>query len=220
MKHGPLPELEVIVLAAGMGARMRSSRPKVLHRLAGKSLIRHVVDTVNKLQPGRLHVVISKDGDEIRTELEDYDNINFVVQTQRLGTGHAVQQALTHCRDSARLISLYGDVPLISEETLRKISNPQGLTLLSIVLEDPQGYGRIIRNAEGVIQGVVEEGDANTSEKAIKEINSGIMSADKGVFEKLRGEIKQLREEIQKRKDEIKRISDEIERLCLATPGD
>lgn len=185
MKHRPLPELEVIILAAGLGTRMRSSRPKVLHKLAGKSLIKHVVDTVSKLRPGRLHLVISKEGDEIRTELREYDNINFVVQAERLGTGHAVQQALAHCQENAKLIFLYGDVPLISEETLRKISNSRGLTLLSIVLENPEGYGRVIRNAEGVIQGIVEDGDANTSEKAIKEINSGIMSADKVVLEKL-----------------------------------
>ena len=175
--------LNVVILAAGQGTRMRSAQAKVLHKIAGKPLLSHVIDVARELSPKKIMVVYGHDGDAVRSSL-DSEDLEWVIQEQQLGTGHAVKQALPGVEPGADILVLYGDVPLITTTTLRKlIESKQGkdLSLLTAELQDPTGYGRIIRNANNEIVGIVEEKDAGPEEKNIREINSGIMffSAEK-----------------------------------------
>lgn len=167
----PMP-LNVIILAAGHGTRMRSHTPKVLQILAGKPLLEHVINTSMALEPEDIIVVY---GESIQHQLKDYA-LRWVEQRDRLGTAHAVSQALDHLHANRALI-LYGDVPLISEKTLLNLlsTSEDDIGLVTAEVEDPTGLGRIIRNESGEVQRIVEERDASTSEKAIKEINTGIM---------------------------------------------
>ncbi len=168
--------LNVVVLAAGMGKRMNSRIPKVLHQLAGKSLLGHVLDAARKLSPSRICVVYGHGGDAVPRALSAPD-IAFALQEPQLGTGHAVQQALPHLDTSAPTLVLYGDVPLVRSETLSALIEASGsaMGVLTVTLDDPTGYGRILRGAEGSITGIVEEKDASTSQKSIREVNTGIM---------------------------------------------
>jgi bifunctional UDP-N-acetylglucosamine pyrophosphorylase / glucosamine-1-phosphate N-acetyltransferase len=170
--------LNVVVLAAGMGKRMHSRLPKVLHRIAGKPLLAHVLNAARALQPapGRLCVVYGHGGDMVREALQASD-LSFARQEPQLGTGHAVQQALPHLDESARTLVLYGDVPLVRTETLAALiaASGDGLGVLTVVLDDPGGYGRIVRDAAGRVTAIVEEKDASPNDKAIREINTGIM---------------------------------------------
>lgn len=169
--------LDVVILAAGQGTRMRSARPKVLHELAGRPLIDHVIATASSLEDARLHVVIGHGGEQVREALADAE-VNFVVQAEQKGTGHAVVQALEGLGDGKVLI-LYADVPLIRRDTLAALLERVGeqcMGLLTVELNEPVGYGRIKRDADGEAVAIVEHKDASAEERAIGECNTGIMA--------------------------------------------
>lgn len=169
--------LDVVILAAGQGTRMRSRKPKVLHTLAGKPMVRHVIDTASGLGADRLHLVIGHGGDAMRQTLGD-SGVHFAVQQEQLGTGHAVAQTLDQLGHDKVLV-LYGDVPLIRRETLSALLeqvDEDHMGLLSVTLEDPKGYGRILRNPDGQVTAIVEHKDASEAERAVKECNTGIMA--------------------------------------------
>ncbi|MGP0014193.1 MULTISPECIES: bifunctional UDP-N-acetylglucosamine diphosphorylase/glucosamine-1-phosphate N-acetyltransferase GlmU [Pseudomonas] len=169
--------LEIVILAAGQGTRMRSSLPKVLHPVAGNSMLGHVIHSARQLDPQRIHVVIGHGAELVRERLAA-DDLNFVLQDQQLGTGHAVAQAVPFISADTVLI-LYGDVPLIEVETLRRLllqSGPEQLGLLTVELANPTGYGRIVRDAAGKVAAIVEQKDASAAELAITEGNTGILA--------------------------------------------
>ncbi|WP_018927328.1 bifunctional UDP-N-acetylglucosamine diphosphorylase/glucosamine-1-phosphate N-acetyltransferase GlmU [Pseudomonas umsongensis] len=169
--------LEIVILAAGQGTRMRSALPKVLHPIAGNSMLGHVIHSARQLDPQRIHVVIGHGAEAVRERLAA-DDLNFVLQDQQLGTGHAVAQAVPFIESDTVLI-LYGDVPLIEVETLQRLlkqAAPQQLGLLTVELDDPTGYGRIVRDAAGKVTAIVEQKDANAVERAITEGNTGILA--------------------------------------------
>lgn len=169
--------VDVVILAAGQGTRMRSALPKVLHPVAGKPMLGHVLDTARTLNPNSIQVVIGHGAEQVKQTLQGED-MAFVLQAEQLGTGHAVAQAIDGLSAEKTLI-LYGDVPLIQPQTLERllerVSDTQ-LGLLTVELADPTGYGRIIRNAQGVVQAIVEQKDANDAQKAITEGNTGILA--------------------------------------------
>jgi len=171
--------LDVVVLAAGKGTRMNSDLPKVLHRLAGKPLLSHVLDTARQLGPGNMIVVYGHGGEAVPQACAAPD-LGWVEQAQQLGTGHAVQTAMPKLSSNAEVILvLYGDVPLIRHETLRELvsrASSGEVALLTQELANPYGYGRIVRSQDGAVIGIVEEKDADESQKAIHEINTGIMA--------------------------------------------
>jgi len=172
-----MSQLNIVILAAGKGTRMYSDRPKVLHALAGKPLVQHVLDCAMSLQPRQVCVVYGHGGEAVPQALANY-GAQFVIQEPQLGTGHAVQQALPHLADDSRTLILYGDVPLIQHSTLHQMQQAgEGLVLLTVHLDNPTGYGRIVRNAEGDVQRIVEQKDASPEELAIQEVNTGIMLA-------------------------------------------
>jgi len=171
-------KLEVIILAAGQGTRMKSSLPKVLHLLAGRPLLEHVIATALSLQPHSVHVVIGHGAEQVRDQLADFP-VNWVIQHEQLGTGHGVLQAVPAlCADSTVLV-LYGDVPLVGRETLVELvaQAATGPALLTARVADPSGYGRILRNAAGALVGVVEHKDASEQQRQITEINTGLLAA-------------------------------------------
>ncbi len=169
--------LDIVILAAGQGTRMRSALPKVLHAIAGKSMLGHVIDTARLLQPKSIHVVIGHGADKVREQLAA-DDLRFVLQAEQLGTGHAVAQALPQL-SAENVLILYGDVPLIEVATLQrllqKVSREQ-LGLLTVELADPTGYGRIVRDQAGQVQAIVEHKDASAAQRAIAEGNTGILA--------------------------------------------
>lgn len=169
--------MNIVILAAGQGKRMYSKLPKVLHPLAGKALAQHVIDTARGLQPQKLVVVYGHGGDVVRQTLSAPD-IHWAEQAQQLGTGHAVAQALPQLTESDVTLVLYGDVPLTQAETLKRLllAAKDGLAILTVNLADPSGYGRIVRNAAGAVQCIVEEKDASAEQKQICEVNTGIMA--------------------------------------------
>ncbi|MBR9872560.1 MAG: UDP-N-acetylglucosamine diphosphorylase/glucosamine-1-phosphate N-acetyltransferase [Gammaproteobacteria bacterium] len=170
--------LHVVILAAGQGSRMKSALPKVLHPVAGKAMLHHVVDTAKQLGAEKIHTVIGHGADQVRASLQD-DSVNWVLQTEQLGTGHAVAQALPDLPDNARVLVLYGDVPLTGKDTLQGMVeqlDEERLALLTVDLDNPQGYGRIVRSAEGQVQAIVEQKDATAEQQAIKEVNTGILA--------------------------------------------
>jgi bifunctional UDP-N-acetylglucosamine pyrophosphorylase/glucosamine-1-phosphate N-acetyltransferase len=174
-----MPPLHVIVLAAGKGKRMRSDLPKVLHRLAGRPLLAHVVDTVRALGAAAIHIVHGHEGDQVRACLDD-PTLRWVEQPEQLGTGHAVMQAMPGIPDDATVLILCGDVPLVSLETLRSVTGPAAndkVGLVTAVLGDPGGLGRILRDEAGSVTGIVEDKDADDEQRAVKEINTGIIAA-------------------------------------------
>ncbi len=169
--------LDIVILAAGQGTRMRSALPKVLHPVAGKSMLGHVIDTARQLQPHSIQVVIGHGAEAVRERLGASD-LNFVLQAEQLGTGHAVAQALP-ALSAERVLILYGDVPLIAAETLQRLLalvSDQQLGLLTVQLADPTGYGRIVRGADGQVEAIVEHKDANAAQRAISEGNTGILA--------------------------------------------
>ena len=169
--------LDVVILAAGQGTRMRSTLPKVLHRLAGKPMVRHVIDTATGLRAERTHVVIGHGAERVREALSDC-KVRYALQAEQKGTGHAVAQALDGLGEGKVLV-LYGDVPLIRRETLTTLLesiDDQHLGILTVTLEDPTGYGRILRNAQGEAVAIVEHKDASESERSVNECNTGIMA--------------------------------------------
>lgn len=178
--------LNVVILAAGQGKRMFSRLPKVLHLLAGKPLLQHVIDTARQLAPQRLVIVYGHGGDAVPNTLCAFGakEIRWALQAEQLGTGHALMQALPHLDAALPTLVLYGDVPLAQKATLQDLiqQTDSGLGLLTVHLPDPQGYGRIVRDAAGEISGIVEEKDATPEERRIKEINTGIMFLPPGVL--------------------------------------
>jgi bifunctional UDP-N-acetylglucosamine pyrophosphorylase / glucosamine-1-phosphate N-acetyltransferase len=171
--------LSVVILAAGEGKRMKSALPKVLQPLAGTPLLKRVIDTAASLAPAAIYVVYGHGGEQVRAALGP-EPVTWVEQRERRGTGHAVQQALPHIPDDHRVLVLYGDVPLIRAQTLEELLTLAGakdVGLLTVKLDDPQGYGRIVRNARGSVQRIVEQKDAKGRELAIREGNSGVLTA-------------------------------------------
>ncbi|MEA2119132.1 bifunctional UDP-N-acetylglucosamine diphosphorylase/glucosamine-1-phosphate N-acetyltransferase GlmU [Halovibrio sp. HP20-50] len=172
-----MQELDIVILAAGKGTRMRSQTPKVLHTLAGKPMVQHVLDTASGLQPDRTHVVIGHGAEQMRAALVD-NSVQFAVQAEQKGTGHAVAQTLEQL-GSGKVLILYGDVPLLKRESLSELLahvDEQHMGLLTVTLADPTGYGRIVRNDAGDAVAIVEQKDASSAELAITECNTGIMA--------------------------------------------
>ena len=179
MPAQPGQPLSIVILAAGQGKRMKSDLPKVLQPLAGKPLLRHVIDTACTLQPVSLHVVYGHGGDVVRGALADAPVSSWCLQAEQLGTGHAVQQALPALHDGELALILYGDVPLVSADTLRSLvalAGPKTMSLLTVMLEDPTGYGRIVRDVRGKVRRIVEQKDATARERKIREGNTGVMA--------------------------------------------
>jgi bifunctional UDP-N-acetylglucosamine pyrophosphorylase / glucosamine-1-phosphate N-acetyltransferase len=177
--------LSIIILAAGQGTRMYSESPKVLHKLAGKSLLEHVHHTASMLETRGIHVIYGYGGDRVIEELSHLD-VEWVEQTEQLGTGHAVKQALPNIPDKDLVLVLYGDVPLITSETLTSLvaaaenseTVESNFSLLTCFVDDPHGYGRIIRIDNNDVSRIVEDKDASNDEKKICEINTGMMVAN------------------------------------------
>jgi len=170
--------MNIVILAAGMGKRMQSALPKVLHPLAGKSLLGHVIDTARTLTPSGLCVIYGHGGEAVPTAFAG-DGLTFAKQEPQLGTGHAVMQALPYLDDAVPTLILYGDVPLTRTASLQRLVDSAGsdkLGILTITMDDPTGYGRIVRE-DGKIVRIVEQKDASAGEKAIREINTGIIVA-------------------------------------------
>ncbi|CAM3894227.1 bifunctional UDP-N-acetylglucosamine diphosphorylase/glucosamine-1-phosphate N-acetyltransferase GlmU [Vibrio aquimaris] len=171
-------KFSAVILAAGKGTRMYSNKPKVLHTLAGKPMVKHVIDTCKGIGAQNVHLVYGHGGDQMQTVLSK-ESVNWVLQAEQLGTGHAVDQASPQFEDDEKVLILYGDVPLISEETLASLLDAQptgGIALLTVVLDNPTGYGRIVRK-NGPVVAIVEQKDATEEQKLIKEINTGVMVA-------------------------------------------
>ncbi len=174
-------KFSAVILAAGKGTRMYSNKPKVLHTLAGKPMAKHVIDTCSDLGAQNIHLVYGHGGDQMQAELAN-EPVNWVLQAEQLGTGHAVDQASAKFEDDEKILVLYGDVPLISEETIESLLDAQptgGIALLTVVLDNPTGYGRIVRK-NGPVVAIVEQKDATEEQKLIKEINTGVMVATGG----------------------------------------
>jgi bifunctional UDP-N-acetylglucosamine pyrophosphorylase/glucosamine-1-phosphate N-acetyltransferase len=170
--------LSIVILAAGQGKRMKSDLPKVLQPLAGRPLLTHVIDCARTLDARAMHVVYGHGGEQVRAMLSRQP-VSCVLQAEQLGTGHAVMQAMPAIPDDHLVLVLYGDVPLIRTETLRQLiaqAGEKSIALLSVVLEDPAGYGRIVRDTAGNVVRIVEQKDANRKELAIREVNTGLMA--------------------------------------------
>jgi bifunctional UDP-N-acetylglucosamine pyrophosphorylase/glucosamine-1-phosphate N-acetyltransferase len=171
--------LQVVVLAAGQGKRMHSDLPKVLHPLAGRPLLSHVIGTAQRLAPHRICVVVGHGADAVRTRFAEAP-VAWALQERQLGTGHAVVQALPHLEPGGTVLIHYGDVPLIASGTLRPLVDCAAaghLALLTQELDDPKGYGRIVRDGSGRVARIVEEKDASEAERAVREVNTGILAA-------------------------------------------
>jgi bifunctional UDP-N-acetylglucosamine pyrophosphorylase/glucosamine-1-phosphate N-acetyltransferase len=170
--------LEVIILAAGHGSRMHSSTAKVLHPLGGQPLVCHVLETARELGAGRIHVVVGHDAEAVTAALAAPD-VQCHLQAQQLGTGHAVRQVIGACDAASSVLVLFGDVPLIHRDSLRRVVSAagSGMAMLAANLPDPAGYGRVLRDAQGNFQGVVEDADASPAQKRLSEINTGVLSA-------------------------------------------
>ena len=181
--------LSVIILAAGKGTRMQSAKPKVLQTLAGKSLLAHVLDTCHQLTVNETIIVHGFGGEQVKSEINNQysqSSITWVAQTEQLGTGHAVKVTLTDLPTEGQSLILYGDVPLVSGQTLAalKTANTSGMSMLTLTVDNPFGLGRIKRDQAGNIQAIVEQKDASTEEQSIREINSGIYCVDNALLHK------------------------------------
>jgi bifunctional UDP-N-acetylglucosamine pyrophosphorylase/glucosamine-1-phosphate N-acetyltransferase len=178
-----MKDVSVIILAAGKGVRMKSDLPKAAHRVCGKEMINHVVDNTKEMGASRIIVVVGYKAEVVRSVLDK--NIDTVYQERQLGTGHAVMQAVPLIPENSRqVLVLYGDTPLVRPETLKELINCHregnyGLTVLTVEMDNPEGYGRIIRNNDGSIAGIVEHRDASSTQRKIREINSGIYCFDR-----------------------------------------
>lgn len=170
--------IKTIILAAGQGTRMRSNLPKVLHEIANRPLLEHVYDTSRLLPDNKVYVIYGHGGERVKQRLNHFDAV-WIEQKQQLGTGHAVQQAIHHVEDPDTVLILYGDVPLLKADTLKTLLadvSEQSLALLTVVLADPTGYGRIIRNTDNQVTCIVEQKDASPEQLAVNEGNTGILA--------------------------------------------
>ena len=179
--------LSVIILAAGKGTRMQSAKPKVLQTLAGKSLLGHVLDTCHQLTVSETIIVHGFGGDQVKSEITNQyaqSSFTWVAQTEQLGTGHAVKVTLSDLPKDGQSLILYGDVPLVSCQTLTalKAANAEGMSMLTLTVDNPFGLGRIKRDQAGNIEAIVEQKDASTDEQQIQEINSGIYCVDNALL--------------------------------------
>jgi len=170
-------DISVVILAAGQGTRMRSKLPKVLQSLAGRPLLEHVIATAESLEPKKICVVYGHGGE---TVLEHFEGraIEWVLQEPQLGTGHAVQQAVPHLSDDEVVVIIYGDVPLVESDTIKKLAQAatDGPAILTVIEEDPSGYGRIVRDPVGAVSAIVEHKDADDEQLRIKEVNTGLLA--------------------------------------------
>jgi bifunctional UDP-N-acetylglucosamine pyrophosphorylase / glucosamine-1-phosphate N-acetyltransferase len=171
--------LHVVILAAGEGKRMKSSLPKVLQKIAGRPMLWHVVAAARELEPAGIHIVYGHRGDQVRAAFADQADLQWAEQREQLGTGHAVRQAMDAVPDGAQVLVLYGDVPLLRAQTLRRLVAVEGrLAVLAAELEDPTGYGRIVRDPEGHVGAIVEHKDADEEQRRIGLVNTGILAAE------------------------------------------
>ncbi|MDG2943333.1 bifunctional UDP-N-acetylglucosamine diphosphorylase/glucosamine-1-phosphate N-acetyltransferase GlmU [Exercitatus varius] len=180
-----MSKLSVVILAAGKGTRMYSDLPKVLHKVAGKPMVKHVIDTAKQLSADQIHLIYGHGADLLKERLAD-EPVNWVFQAEQLGTGHAMQQAAPFFKDDENIVMLYGDAPLITKETLERLvaAKPEnGIALLTVELENPTGYGRIIRE-NGSVVAIVEQKDASPEQLKITEVNTGVMVSDGASFKK------------------------------------
>src|SRR5512135_1420957 len=188
----PMP-LSVVILAAGQGKRMKSDLPKVLQPLAGRPLLKHVIDTARELGADGIHVVYGHGGERVR-EILAAEQVTWALQAEQHGTGHALQQAMPGVPDDHLVLVLYGDVPLVQVATLRRLveaaAGGEALAILSVRMQDPTGYGRIIRDRAGNVARIVEHKDANQKERAVDEVNTGLMA---GSAKRMREWLGQLR---------------------------
>jgi bifunctional UDP-N-acetylglucosamine pyrophosphorylase / glucosamine-1-phosphate N-acetyltransferase len=171
--------LAVVILAAGQGRRMHSDLPKVLQPLAGQPLLQYVVATARALDPASIHIVYGHGGEQVRESLPN-EPVSWVRQTEQLGTGHALLQVAPALGGDARVLVLYGDVPLLQASTLRQLlelAHADAVALLTVMLDDPSGYGRIVRDSRGRVRRIVEEPDLRERELAIRECNTGVLAA-------------------------------------------
>jgi len=178
--------LSVVILAAGQGKRMKSGWPKVLQPLAGRALLKHVIDTARELSPDAIHVVYGHGAEQVQAAFKS-EALSWVLQERQLGTGHAVLQALPAIPDAHTVLVLYGDVPLIRRDTLEellKLADSKTLAVLTVMLSDPSGYGRILRDARGRIRKIVEHKDASPQELRVREANTGIIAAPAKLLKK------------------------------------
>lgn len=170
--------LEVVILAAGKGTRMRSKLPKVLHPLAGKPMVQRAIEAAADTGAEKIHVVIGHGADDVKARI-DHPMVSWALQAEQKGTGHAVAQAMPAVADDATVLVTYGDVPLVASETLRRVvdaCDDNTLVLLTAILDDPTGYGRIVRNEAGEVQAIVEQKDASEEQLTIQEVNTGMLA--------------------------------------------
>ncbi|HGO5822687.1 TPA: bifunctional UDP-N-acetylglucosamine diphosphorylase/glucosamine-1-phosphate N-acetyltransferase GlmU [Mannheimia haemolytica] len=180
-----MTQLSAVILAAGKGTRMYSDLPKVLHPVAGKPMVKHVIDTAKQLDAQQIHLIYGHGADLLKARLSE-EPVNWVFQAEQLGTGHAMQQAAPFFADEENIVMLYGDAPLITKATLERLiaAKPEnGIALLTVELENPTGYGRIIRE-NGSVVAIVEQKDANETQLKVKEVNTGVMVASGASFKK------------------------------------
>jgi len=171
--------LEITILAAGVGSRMRSNKPKVLQTLSGRTILEYLLAAADSLKPNAIHLVVGHGAQMVRSAVAHRSDINVVVQSERRGTGHAMQQVAPHLQDKSRILMLLGDCPLIQPATLKALCGAAAdLAVLTVEMDDPFGYGRIVRAPSGEITAIVEEKDASDADKQIREINTGVMAAD------------------------------------------
>ena len=180
--------IDFIILAAGKGTRMGGDSPKVLANLAGKPMLQHLIDTVNDLPKSKTSVIVGYKAKEVEDQITSSKKINFVNQKKQLGTAHAVKQALPYIRKNSISVILYGDAPLVTKATLKRLINTASkgnLSLLTFIKEDPTGYGRIVRASRSSIKKITEHKDATAQEREIKEVNSGIMAIRSDLLKEL-----------------------------------
>lgn len=170
--------LDIVILAAGQGSRMKSALPKVLHKIGGKPMVQHVIDNASAMGDNQIHVVIGHGAEKVEAELSG-QGVEFALQAEQLGTGHAVAQAMPNVSDEGVVLVLYGDVPLTQTATMAelvKIAEQGEFGLLTVKLEDPTGYGRIVRGETGDVVAIVEHKDATSEQREIREVNTGILA--------------------------------------------
>jgi bifunctional UDP-N-acetylglucosamine pyrophosphorylase/glucosamine-1-phosphate N-acetyltransferase len=188
-------DIQTIILAAGKGSRMKSDLPKVLHQLAGKPLVQHVIDNCQSLGAKQCHLVVGHGSELVKKTIHsNHLTLSFAEQTEQLGTGHAVKMALENLPDDSPTLILYGDVPLTHHQTLNELvelhlESPSGIALMTCVFSDSTGYGRIVRNENNQVVGIVEHKDATETEKEIKEINTGILCCNSSQLKKWIGQL-------------------------------